>query len=220
MTEFLHFIFNWANAIPTALLVFIIFYWVIVILGFLGTDFLDFDLDYEADIDLDADAEMDVNSSSVGVSWINNVLLFFNLGKVPLMIWLSFLVIPLWLITININGVLGIHNFFLGLAVFLPTLFVCLFIAKILTWPFVKFFGNIDKDSKKKEIIGKVGVVTLHADDVSKGQAEVNYMGTFLRFYIKTREGVKVSKGDRVLFIQMLSEEEGVYLIEPYNQID
>ena len=220
MMEFLHFIFNGANAVPTALLLFVILYWIIVIMGFLGTDFLDFDLDFEADLDVDADVEADVSgSSSADISWINNVLIFFNLGKVPLMIWMSFLVLPLWLITVNINALFGISNFFLGMAVFLPVLFGCLFIAKVLTWPFVKFFQNIDKDSKKKEIVGKVGLVTLAADDKSKGQAEVNYSGSHLRFYIKTRTEVKVSKGDEVLFIQMLPDEEGVYLVEPYHQI-
>lgn len=218
MIEFLHFIFNGANAIPTALLLFIVVYWIIVIMGFLGTDFLDFDIDVEADFDADAEVEGSANSSG-DISFLNNVLLFFNLGRMPLMIWMSFLVIPLWFICININGLFGISNFFLGMVVFFPTLIGCLFIAKFLTWPFMKFFQKMDQEGKKKEIIGKIGVVMLSADHVSKGQAEVNYQGSFLRFNILTKEGTSVAKGSKVLFIQHFPDKEA-YLIEPYNEIN
>lgn len=218
MIEFLNFIFNGANVIPTTLLLFIILYWIIVITGFLGTDFLDFDIDMDVDIDADADVEASANSSG-DISFLNNVLLFFNLGRMPLMIWMSFLVIPLWFVCININGFFGIHNFFLGLVVFFPTLFGSLFIAKFLTWPFMKFFQKIDQDGKKKEIIGKIGTVMLSADHASKGQAEINYQGSFLRFSILTKEGTSVAKGSKVLFIQHLPEKEA-YLIEPYHEIN
>jgi hypothetical protein len=218
MIEFLHLIFNGANAIPTGLLLFIVLYWIIVIMGFLGTDFLDIDIDVEAD--LDADAEVEGSTSSSGdVSFLNNVLLFFNLGRMPLMIWLSFLVIPLWFINVNVTGFLGIENFFLGLLIFFPTLIACLFIAKLLTWPFMKFFQRIDKEGKKKEIIGKVGVVMLSADHLSKGQAEINYQGSFLRLSILTKEGTIAAKGSSVLFIQHLPEK-AAYLIEPYNELN
>lgn len=187
-------------------------------MGFLGTDFLDIDIDVEAD--LDADAEVEGSTSSSGdVSFLNNVLLFFNLGRMPLMIWLSFLVIPLWFINVNVTGFLGIENFFLGLLIFFPTLIACLFIAKLLTWPFMKFFQRIDKEGKKKEIIGKVGVVMLSADHLSKGQAEINYQGSFLRLSILTKEGTIAAKGSSVLFIQHLPEK-AAYLIEPYNELN
>lgn len=218
MKEFLDFIFNGANALPTALLLFVILYWIIVIFGFLGTDFLDIDLDFDADADVDADVDT-APSATTDISWFNNVLLFFNLGKIPLMIWLSFLALPLWLLCVNVNALLGIHNFFFGLIVFLPALFASLFVAKFLTWPFVKFFNKIDEDSKVKEIIGKIGIVTTAASHLSKGMAEINYRGSFLRFYISTRKGVEVEKGEKVLFVKLLGSN-GVYLIEPYYEIE
>ncbi len=217
MSEFLHFIFSGANAIATALLLFVLLYWLSVILGFLGTDFLDFDIEIDADIDVDAEVELS-GEASADISWINHILIFFNLGKIPFMIWMSFLVLPLWFITVNVNGFFGITNFFLGLIVFLPVLIGSLFVAKFLTWPFVKFFNKIDQDSKEKDITGKIGIVTLPANHQSKGQAEVNYDGTFLRFNIKTREGVSVQKGEQILFIEKLNDEEA-YLIEPYQTI-
>lgn len=214
MSEFINLIFSGANALPTALLLFIFLYWIIVILGFVGTDFLDIDIDIDGDNDLDMDG-----ASSGDLSWLNKALLFFNLGKIPLMIWLTFVAFPLWFICVNVNGLLGIENFFLGLIVFIPAFIASVFLAKFLTWPFVKFFMKIEEDSKEKEIIGKVGTVILAADHLRRGQAEVNYRGSFLTFYIKTREGDTVEKGDKVLFIKNL-DKEGFYIIEPYREIE
>jgi len=215
MTDFLNQIFNGANAIPTALLLFVVLYWIIVILGFIGTDFLDIDLD----IDADGEADLDVDGEGVEVSWINNVLQFFNLGKIPLMIWLSFVALPLWFIAVNLNHFLGFEGFLSGLLIFLPSAFVSLFFAKFATWPFVKMFEKLDADSKPKEIEGKTGTVTSSATASSKGMAEINYDGSFLRLMIRCHEGQNVKKGDKVLFIRKL-DERGVYLVEPYSSID
>jgi len=213
MIDFVNTIFNAANAIPTGLLVFVLFYWLIVITGFLGTDFLDFD------IDVDSDGDMDIDTASGDISWLNHVLVFFNLGKMPVMIWLSFLVFPLWLICINVNDILGFTGFFSGLIVFFPALFVSLFIAKFLTWPFARFFQKIDEETKEKEVLGRIGIVTIPADFASNGQAEINHGGSFLRMSIRTSKNIKVTKGQKVLFVQPFGNK-GVYLVEPYNEMD
>lgn len=215
MVEFVNFIFSGINAVATAMLLFVLLYWLFVIIGFVGTDFLDFDVDVEPEFD----SEVELGSAqSADLSWLNHVLVFFNLGKIPFMIWLSFLVAPLWFITINVTGFFLISSFWMGILIFLPALILSLFIAKFLTWPFVKFFTKIDQDTKEKEIIGKVGVVIVAATDNSKGQAEINYNGAFLRFTIRTKTGVSVAKGEQVLFIQKNTNEES-FLIEPYQTI-
>jgi len=208
MNEFLNLIFNGANAIPTALLLFILIYWIIVILGLLDTEFLDFDLD----IDGEADFEIEGGVSG-GVSWLNNVLSFFNLGRIPFMIWLSFISLPLWLLSINLNNLLGIESFIFGLLSLIPLLFLSLLISKVLTTPFARFFDKINEDGKKKELIGKIGTVISQASYESKGMAEINYQGSFLRLYIRSSKNQSVFKGDQVLFIEKLAEP-GVYLVE------
>lgn len=215
MSDFIHLIFNGANAVPTALLLFVVLYWIIVIFGFIGSDFFEIELD----LDADGDADFDVEGDGVEVSWINNVLQFFNLGKIPLMIWLTFVALPLWMLAVNLNSLLGIESFLPGLIIFLPAAFVSLFLAKFLTWPFVKVFEKLDADTKAKEIIGRVGTVTSSASSSSRGMAEINYDGTFLRILIKCSEGQAVQKGDQVLFIKKLNQQ-GVYLVEPYLSID
>lgn len=215
MTDFLNQIFNGANAIPTALLLFVVLYWIIVILGFIGTDFLDIDLD----IDADGEADLDVDGEGVEVSWINNVLQFFNLGKIPLMIWLSFVALPLWFIAVNLNHFLGFEAFLSGLLIFLPSAFVSLFFAKFATWPFVKMFEKLDEDTKAKDLIGRTAIVSSAASSSSRGMAELSYNGSHLRIMIRCHEGQSVKKGDQVLFIRKLNNR-GEYLVEPYSSID
>lgn len=215
MSDFINLIFNGANAVPTALLLFVVLYWIIVIFGFIGSDFFDIDIDVEAD----GDADLDMEGDGVEISWINNVLQFFNLGKIPLMIWLTFVALPLWVIAINVNSLIGFEGFLGGLITFFPAAFVSLFLAKFLTWPFVKMFEKLDADTKAKEIIGRVGTVTSSATAKSRGMAEINYDGSFLRMMIRCSEGQSVQKGDQVLFIRKLNDR-GVYLVEPYTSID
>jgi hypothetical protein len=213
MNEFLNLIFNGANAIPTALLLFILIYWIIVILGLLDTEFLDFDLDFDGEADFEVDGDV-----SGDVSWLNSALSFFNLGRIPFMIWLSFLSLPLWMLSINVNSFFGIENFFFGLISLIPLLFLSLFISKVLTLPFIRFFDKINEDTKKKEIVGRLGKVISSATSDSKGMAEINYEGSFLSLYIRTSKNISVRKGDQVLFIESLSEP-GVYLVEPHQSI-
>jgi hypothetical protein len=213
MNEFLNLIFNGANAIPTGLLLFILLYWLIVIIGLVDTEFLDFDLD------IDGEPEFEIEGSVSGdVSWLNNVLSFFNLGRIPFMIWLSFVSLPLWLLSININNFLGIESFIFGLLSLIPMLFLSLLLSKVLTTPFARFFEKINEDSRKKEIIGKIGTVTSSASHESKGMAELNYQGSFLRLYIRSSKTQSVLKGDQVLFIEKLAEP-GVYLVERHLSI-
>ena len=213
MNDLLNLIFNGANAIPTGLLLFIILYWLIVIIGLVDTEFLDFDLD------IDGEPEFEIEGGVSGdVSWLNNVLSFFNLGRIPFMIWLSFVSLPLWLLSVNINNFLGIESFIFGLFSLIPLLFLSLLISKVLTTPFARFFEKINEDSKKKEIIGKIGTVISSASHESKGMAELNYQGSFLRLYIRSPKSQSVLKGDQVLFIEKLAEP-GVYLVERHLSI-
>lgn len=214
MGDYLNLVFSGANAISSGLLLFIFLYWIIVILGLVGTDFLDIDIEIDSDVDMDADVE---GSSEVGISWLNKALVFFNLGRIPLMIWLSFLTIPLWIMTMVLNHSLGFTSFLPGLLTFVPSLISCLFIAKFFTWPLVKVFDKLNEETKEKDVLGRIGKVILSATHTSKGQAEINYNGTFLSFYILTEVGVEVSKGSEVIFIKPL--DGTTFVVEPHLQI-
>src|SRR5690606_32267110 len=119
------------NIVPTALLIFILTYWLIVLIGFIDID--------SFDIDIDLDVETDVNGAG-SVAWLNHVLYFFNLGQVPLMLFLSFVAIPMWFLAIIATEYLVFNSVFLSYLLLIPNFIVSLFIAKVFTQPFVKLF--------------------------------------------------------------------------------
>lgn len=208
MSELLDAAVSPANFIITALAVFILIYWLTVIIGLLDIDLFDFD------IDLDADAEVD----GVSVTWLNSVLAFFNLGQVPLMIFLTFLIVPAWAISIIVNNALGVSSFLIGLPILLGVLFVSLFIAKVLTMPFIKVFGKLSaSDTQGEVLIGKICTVTIKTKSHKTGQATVQSGGAPYLLNVRTPEGVEMKKGDSGLVLEYL-EDNNVYLIEPYNK--
>ena len=146
MIEIIDFALSPANVIITGLLILMTVYWLIVLIGFVDLDMFDLDVDVDADADVDVDSDLDGEGLHVG--WLNHVLYFFNLGQVPLMIFLTFLILPAWTITMIVNSELGISSMLPGLLVLAGALFVSLFIAKFCTMPFVKLFGKMDAEEE------------------------------------------------------------------------
>jgi len=212
MQELLDASIQGANIIPTAMLIFILIYWIVVILGVIDLDMFDIDVDVDADVDgpeIDAD---------VSVGWLNSVLAFFNLGQIPLMIFLSFLVLPMWIISVQINHLLGNSNLLLGIALLIPNLLVSLFIAKFLTMPFVKLFSKMsDEGETTTTMIGKICRVILPLNSESVGQVEVNVEGSNYRISAKTVDNKKMQKGAEGLVIEY-HENGKYYVVEPYEK--
>lgn len=206
----LNLFFEPANIIPSVFFLVIILYWVIVLLGVIDLDFIDFDVD----VDVDTDVEVD----SSNIFGLNKVMAFFNLGKIPFMVFLTFLVIPWWFSTILVNHFLGIHWFLPGLLVVVATFVVSLIVSKVLTQPFVKLFEVLDKEEKEMDIVGTVGEVRLKASDLLTGQGEFKLDKAFVSVKIRTRKGVVVNPGDKVLVVDDRQKDE-FYIVEPYFEI-
>lgn len=212
MTEFIHIIFSPQNIIGTLLFCFCVMYWLIVILGVIDLDLIDIDLD----VDIDSDVDLDVSSTEGSVAVLNKVLMFFNLGKIPFMVWLTFLSFPLWAMLLITNQFFHNESFILGLVFFIPLLIISMFLAKPLTYPFVKIFAALDKENKPKNLIGKTGIVILAGSENRKGQIEVDYDGSSIRVYvIPSSKEIRLTKNETVLIIE--ESEQHVYIVEPYN---
>lgn len=217
MTEFFHHVFSPQNMLATFILCFCLVYWLIVILGAIDVDMIDFDLDVDTDIDVDMDADVS-NAGESGVAWLNKILMFFNLGKVPFMVWLTIVSIPLWVGSIMISFLLSNYSFLLSLLYFIPLLIGSMIIAKPLTWPFVKIFATLDKTNAKKELIGRVGRVVLAGTSERKGQIEISYEGSTISLYVlPASKDIKLEKNMEVLVLEKLDDQ--TYAVEPYNTI-
>jgi len=193
------------NLLPTALLIFVMVYWIIVIIGAVDVDAIDIDVDMDTDVD-----------GEISVSWLNNLLSFFNLGQVPFMIFMTFLVVPLWSGSVMTNYYLNNQSLLLGFLILVPLLILSAFIAKIATQPFTKLFNHLENsiDGGERQI-GKICTLVTSADDARAGQAKVDTGGAPLLLNVITDEGTSMFSGDTAIVLEYLADRN-VYLIEPY----
>jgi phosphoglycerol transferase MdoB-like AlkP superfamily enzyme len=215
MTELLQAAVLPPNLLPTGLLVFVVLYWLTVMIGLVGADSLDVDIHHDLP---DAGHHHFGPDGGLGTDWLNNALAFFNLGRVPLMFWLSFVALPLWVGSILTNYLLHNSSLLIGLVLLLPLLFGSLFLAKILTLPFVKLFAALEKDHDAgAQAVGKVCTVVLPATHELLGQASIRLSdGAPLVLNVKALSPTATfRKGDQALVIDF-DPRRRCYLIEPY----
>jgi hypothetical protein len=222
MKELLEAAFSWVNIIPTSLLIFVLIYWLIVILGLVHVDALDLDVHAAAHAEVDTHSVLlsEVHTDSphpvakpaevAPVSWLDQALSFLNLGKV---VFVSFLALPLWVISILANHYLGNESFIISLVLLIPAFIASLFAAKLLTTPLVKAFSYLYNDPEKEAVVGRVCTLLLPASHDRMGQAVIRRNGTVLMLNVKTAEGKQLDKGASALVINF-EKGKNYYLIE------
>ena len=217
MSELLQAAVSPPNLVPTGLLVFVLLYWLTVIAGLVHVDSLDLDL-ADAGADLDAHAGAHLHHGDAGADWLNHALAFFNLGRVPLMLFLGFVALPLWAGSILLNYYTHNSSWLLGIAFLLPLLVGSLFLAKLLTAPFVRLFAVLEKDHDAgASPVGQVCTVLLPTSQERLGQAAVRISGGApLRLNVRAASAAELRKGDTALVIDFDAVRR-CYLIEPYE---
>ena len=214
MTELLQAAIAPPNLVATGLLVFVLLYWLTVIVGLL--DMKTVDLGLEVDDHGHFHHPGDFHHDAAGANWLNGALAFFNLGRIPLMVFLSFVFLPLWVGSILANYYTGNTSWLLGLAFLVPLFIGSLFVAKFLTLPFVKLFTALEKDHDSGAVvIGKVCTVLLAASAEQLGQASVRIDGAPLMLNVRSI-GAPLTKGETALVIDFDTLRK-CYLIEPYQ---
>jgi len=233
MKELFDAAFASVNVIPTVLLILIIAYWLFVIVGAVDMDALNFDLDpgdvdidadvdvdidADADVDMDADADVSAETDASGILVsLNSILGFFNLGKIPFMLLLSFFILPMWVISIITNHFLHNQSFLLSLALLIPNLIVSLLVSKFLTTPFAMIYTRMSKNKDEGfKYAGKMCTIILPADNKRIGQAEIQNNGNTFRINVLTKDDVRIEKGQSGLIINYI-EDRKCYLVEPYK---
>ena len=213
-------LFSAQNIIPTLVFSFVMSYWLMVILGAL--DISSLDIDVELDVEADFEVEYETNLEATGehdISFLNNVLRFFNLKDIPLMFFITFWIFPTLIGTVYINDLLGIESFLISLIIFLPVGFISLFIAKFTTLPFVKMFKALDDDSESSmDLLGRIVTVKFPISETKIGQAESFENGSSLLLNVKTKHG-DMQKGDQAMIVKYISKDD-CYIVEPHFSID
>jgi len=212
MTELLRAAVLPPNLLPTGLLVFVLLYWLTVMVGLLDLKTVDLDVADHGHAHFDSHLPHDAPHAG----WLNGALAFFNLGRIPLMVFLSFVFLPLWVGSVLANYYTGNTSLLLGLAFLVPLFIGSLFVAKFLTLPFVKLFTAMEKDHDLGAVVvGKVCTVLLPATADHLGQASVRIDGAPLMLNVRSTKA-PLAKGDTALVIDYDAHRK-CYLIEPYT---
>ena len=216
LQELIHICLAGINIPYTLLFGVMLIYWLSVIFGAMDIDILQFDFDVEVDpggdIDFDADGDASVESGGS----FNGVLLYFNIGTVPVTIWLSFVIFSLWyLALIETYYFNPSFNFLISLAFLIPNLIISLHIAKFLTLPLKKVFAAMDsKAVTRNQLVGKIATVTSTTVSSSFGQILIKTDGAPLT--LNARSDKEIPKGQTVVLIQEL--EPGTFDVEPFSE--
>lgn len=219
MKELLHAAVAPANLLPTGLLVFVLLYWLTVLLGLLDFKSLDLDVSPDADADFDAHAGAHGHPGEAGTSFMNGVLGFFNLGRVPLMVFVSFVVLPWWVGSILANHYLGNESLLVGAVLLVPLLLGSLLVGKVLTTPFVHLFAALEKDHEgSSSPLGKMCTLLLPTTCEQLGQASVQLRkGAPLMLNVRAASAsAELRKGDTALIIDY-DQQRRCYLVEPFE---
>ena len=172
-------------------------------------DTLDLDIETEVELDMDGDLEVDGEG-------LSSVLSFFNIGHMPLMIFLSFLAFPMWVLSLWSINFIGVENILINSGLLLASFVASLFIAKFLTTPIAKFYMKLRLQDEAINPIGKQCKVLLTVKRDSYGQAEIKANGNSILISAITRDGIEIKKGESALVIDYIKDGNH-YLIEPDN---
>lgn len=234
MMELIYAAFSPSNLLLSVLLVLIMFYWLTVILGALDVNSIDVDLDVDVDVDIDVDvdvevdvevdaeieAEVDADTEAGevgGAGWFMLSLRFFNFGRLPFMVVMSLLILFMWSISVycNHDGSIVNPNNSLILAglLFVPNMFVSLFITKILTAPLVPVFAKLNTSVENVQVEGKVGILTTSVNKKGMGQMKAEIEGSTITVSIRMQDKLPIKKGEKVVVIEYLADEK-IYIVD------
>lgn len=200
MNEYLELAFSGPALPASCLLALVTAYWLLVIFGAVGLDALDLDLD--ADMDLDVDAGGLESILSIGMA----PLRWLNLGRVPLMLWLSVFALVFWLLSMLWDAPEYRETVWNTLAVILRNGALALLATKLATQPLTGLFDNrLARPATTEDLLGQICVTTTRVTEKS-GQATVSISaGTPLILSVRAELG-ELKKGESAELLEYNAE--------------
>ncbi len=197
--ELIRFALTGANIIPTVLLGLILMYWIIVIIGFLDLEFLDFDLDVEG-------------SEAAGV--ISGFFVFLNVAELPFMLFFSILTLNFWILSMFLYYLPISPGGFLNGILLIPTFVLSMFVTKYETWPLKSIFKASEQQNKKvSPTVNDFCILRCDIDHGQMGQAEMKKdHGTIVINVVPDVDGESFSKGEEA-FVRRKDMNKNIFYI-------
>lgn len=185
-------------------------YWISCIIGVLGIDTFDIDLDADLDPDLDADLDGDGGLPAP----VAALLRFVNAADVPLMAILSLLSVFMWVFCMMVNYYFNPeHRDWLILVIFFTSFVVSTILVKIATQPLVPVFRKMKELEKAEPAVGGTGIVTSKQVTCKFGQVEQQRScGAPAILNCKTTEESPIPRGTEVAIVSY-DKDAGIYLV-------
>lgn len=184
------------------------FYWILYLVGVFGADLLDFELDGDGDVDLEG--------GGGGGMILGALMRFVYAAEVPVTVVASTLSVSMWVISVLTNYYTSNTSVLLAAALALPIFAGGMVMTKISLKPFVPLLKRaFDESSDVIHVIGQLCIVTSLEATSKHGQVEVPLKGAPLLLNAKTREGIRLKKGDEA--VVYAKDNDGTYIIAPFE---
>ncbi|WP_103866791.1 hypothetical protein [Aquimarina sp. I32.4] len=220
----------------TVLFGLLILYWFLTTLTGLDLDFFDADIDIDTDIDTDIDAGFDARGN-LDIPEISNTevkkediirrrgklnffqvfLIYFNFVGLPFMFTFSFFVLFWWAITMAGTSITHSYNNDFGFVFFFGGIIPALFLTKIFTIPFKRFFTNFNnKGEDALELLGRQGILQSPISGEKVTTLEIKIQSDPIKVMVKSKNGIEIPANTPVEIINQVKNKQ-LYIIQPLN---
>ncbi len=184
----------------TLLLVLMLLYWLLVILGLADADGLpDFDMDEG--------------------SFFSSLTAMLNIGEVPFMMVISFLLLSCWCFSMLSSHYLNpAQSFLLGTGLFFINILLGFFATVWMSRLLLKIFGPMaSEDKEDQQILYRPALVITSEVNHQFGQVQIRSKGAPITVNARTMEERRFLKGEKVLIFDE-DKEKGIYFVDKYEE--
>jgi hypothetical protein len=225
MQEFLQIALSFPTVVFSALMLVMVLYWMMVILGALDLDLLEFDLDFDLDGDVDFEVDVDVDADAEmigGPGLIEAMLGALGLGTVPVTIIASFWILLSWMISFSavyyLAPMIGGLSAIVAIAFAVGSFAAATPLNILIMQPFIQLFRAPEQTRGGDSLVGSMCVVTTGSVTETFGQAKVRDGGAGLVLSVRSDGGNRLKRGSKALVIDY-DEERNAYIVEPYDTL-
>ncbi|WP_159090603.1 hypothetical protein [Aquimarina aquimarini] len=218
----------------TVLFGLLIVYWFLTTLTGLDLDFFDADIDIDTDVDIDSDFDArgnldipEISNTEVKkedvirrrgkLNFFQVFLIYFNFVGLPFMFTFSFFVLFWWAITMAGTSITHSYNNDFGFVFFFGGIIPALFLTKIFTIPFKRFFTNFNnKGEDALELLGRQGILQSPISGEKVTTLEIKIQSDPIKVMVKSKNGIEIPANTPVEIINQVKNKQ-LYIIQPLN---